>query len=339
MKKFILSLFVCASICCQIFASTPLISGPFVLCDSAFYSLQNVPDNATIEWSYINPSNTSSMMNIPLRIGSGQGTKRVCLKRGIQIQTGSGGFIQPDFPFEPVSLESNIVESNALQTFVPYEGFVTIKATAIFNNTTYTVTKEIYMPEKVEINTQGMGFANPWEPGVTKVITLASPLDSRIQANIEWEVDIICNGIGGSHLSGSGKSIGITAPLNATTISITATNTAGCDDEYRTSTIVIPVSNGFIMTFTNPASGNVEINVLEDGVSDSNMRTISNQEPYMGAYRLELWHDLHGKVREIDVAENTPTVTMNLDGLSSGVYILRLIIDNQIITAEQLIVK
>jgi hypothetical protein len=53
----------------------------------------------------------------------------------------------------------------------------------------------------------------------------------------------------------------------------------------------------------------------------------------MGTYRLELWHDLYGKVRKIDVAENTPTVTMNLDGLSSGVYVLRLIIDNQIVVA------
>jgi hypothetical protein len=30
---------------------------------------------------------------------------------------------------------------------------------------------------------------------------------------------------------------------------------------------------------------------------------------------------------------------MNLDGLNSGVYILRLIIDNQIVVAEQMIVK
>ena len=97
------------------------------------------------------------------------------------------------------------------------------------------------------------------------------------------------------------------------------------------------------MTFTNPASGNVDVNVTNgDASNESDAQTMSlnnQQTPYMGAYRLELWHDLYGKVREIDVAENTPTVTMNLDGLSSGVYVLRLIIDNQIITAEQLIVK
>jgi hypothetical protein len=83
----------------------------------------------------------------------------------------------------------------------------------------------------------------------------------------------------------------------------------------------------------------VEITVLNGDMEDSNKRTINNPEPYMGTYRLELWHDLYGKVRKIDVAENTPTVTMNLDGLSSGVYVLRLIIDNQIVVAEQMIVK
>ena len=45
------------------------------------------------------------------------------------------------------------------------------------------------------------------------------------------------------------------------------------------------------------------------------------------------------KVREMDVAENNPTIVMNLDGLNSGVYVLRLIIDNQIVEASQLIVR
>lgn len=59
----------------------------------------------------------------------------------------------------------------------------------------------------------------------------------------------------------------------------------------------------------------------------------------MGAYRVELWHDIYGKVREMDVSENNPTITMNLEGLNSGVYVLRLIIDNQVEKTSQLIVK
>ena len=67
--------------------------------------------------------------------------------------------------------------------------------------------------------------------------------------------------------------------------------------------------------------------------------TNNQPTPYMGAYRVELWHDVYGKVKEMDVPENTPTVTMNLEGLNSGVYVLRLIIDNQIVETSQLIVK
>lgn len=39
------------------------------------------------------------------------------------------------------------------------------------------------------------------------------------------------------------------------------------------------------------------------------------------------------------MSENNPTITMNLEGLNSGVYVLRLIIDNQVEKTSQLIVK
>ena len=55
--------------------------------------------------------------------------------------------------------------------------------------------------------------------------------------------------------------------------------------------------------------------------------------------RLELWHDVYGKVREMDVLENTSVVTMDLGGLTSGIYVLRLIVDNQIIETSQMTIK
>ena len=117
----------------------------------------------------------------------------------------------------------------------------------------------------------------------------------------------------------------------------------GCNDEYESQTRTYSIVSLFNMTFTNPASGSVDVNVTNgDASNESDVQTMSlnnQQTQYMGAYRLELWHDLYGKVREIDASENTPTVTMNLDGLNSGVYILRLVIDNQIVVAEQMIVK
>ena len=116
-------------------------------------------------------------------------------------------------------------------------------------------------------------------------------------------------------------------------------HTCGCNNDDKSHTITYLAYKRQSLSFSNPASGNVEITVLNGDMEDSNKRTINTPEPYMGTYRLELWHDLYGKVRKIDVAENTQTVTMNLDGLNSGVYVLRLVIDNQIVVAEQMIVK
>ena len=129
----------------------------------------------------------------------------------------------------------------------------------------------------------------------------------------------------------------------AKTLTVTATYLDGCGDEYESYTKTFSIVSAFNLTFANPASGSVEINVTSGDVPDeSGMQTMSvdnQQTPYMGAYRVELWHDIYGKVREMDVSENNPTITMNLEGLNSGVYVLRLIIDNQVVEASQLIVK
>ena len=91
-------------------------------------------------------------------------------------------------------------------------------------------------------------------------------------------------------------------------------------------------------------SGSVEINIIggDELGGDSNVSTMAldNQTgQYIGACRLELWHDIYGKVREMDVPENTSVVTMDLGGLSSGIYVLRLIVDNQIVETSQMIIK
>jgi M6 family metalloprotease-like protein len=310
---------------CIKFVLNPTIEGPEILCDSAIYSLKHVPSNATIEWSYINPSNF--LTTTPLYIGLGQGTKNIWFKRGVVMS--SSGTIPPIIqPWIPTTTSISDITTN------PYSGFITINAKVIFNNDTFFLSKEIYMPEKVEINALTFVPANIWYTGVTKTITLKSPTDTRLMNDIRWDIELP----GVSRYSKYGSSITIT-PITNGTIKITATYVNGCNNDDKSHTITYLAYKRQSLSFSNPASGNVEITVLNGDMEDSNKRTINNPEPYMGTYRLELWHDLYGKVRKIDVAENTPTVTMNLDGLSSGVYVLRLIIDNQIVVAEQMIVK
>ncbi len=191
------------------------------------------------------------------------------------------------------------------------------------------------MPHKVEMNT----LSNNWFAGVAKTITLKSPTDAEVINDIAWNVELP----GEFPYSVAGSSSITVTPRNGGTAKITATYIKGCNDEYMSHTKTYNVIKFPNLTYTNPASGSVEISVVNGDTQDeSGMRTMSmnNQStPYMGAYRLELWHDVYGKVREMDVPENTPTVTMNLEGLNSGVYVLRLIIDNQIIETSLLIVE
>ena len=194
------------------------------------------------------------------------------------------------------------------------------------------------MPEKVEMNTLNLGTINYWYTGTTKTITLKSPTDPTVTDSIKWYIELP----GETPREEYGSSITAT-PTNGGTARFTATYINGCNDEYMSHTKTYSVVKLLGWTYTNPASGSVEISVVNgDAPDESGMRTmtINNQPtPYMGAYRVELWHDIYGKVREIDVTENNPTVTINLDGLNSGIYIMRLIVDKQLIKNAQIIIK
>ena len=314
------------------FVLNPEIEGPDVLCDSATYSLKHVPANATIEWSYVRTA-AISPSDVPLYIGSGQGTKSISYKRGVSL-IGSNiddPIIDPDIPIVPVPTALELQE-------IPYSGFVDIKVTITFNGQIKSLTKTIYMPEKVEMNTLNFGTLNKWYTGVTKTITLKSPTATELMNDIHWYIELP----GESAYYSYGSSVTVT-PKNKGTAIFTATYVNGCNDEYMSYTKNYEISTFPGMTYTNPASGSVEICIKNgDAPEESGMRTMSinNQStPYMGSYRVELWHDIYGKVREMNVPENNPTVTMNLEGLNSGVYVMRLIIDNQVVEASQLIVK
>ena len=315
---------------CIKFVLNPEIDGPDILCDSAIYSLKHVPSKATIEWTYVRPT-SAPLGSTPLYVGSGQGTKNVYFKRGIMLGS-DADLEQPTDPWIPVMPAASFISTR------PYQGFVTIKANVIFNGDTFSLSKEIYMPEKVMIDNVYTGPTDVWYTHTMKSMTLTKPTDETVLEDIRWDIEYP----NGSTQTAHGGSV-VVRPTTAGTLKVTVTYINGCNDEYESQTRTYSIVSLFNMTFTNPASGSVDVNVTNgDASNESDVQTMSlnnQQTQYMGAYRLELWHDLYGKVREIDASENTPTVTMNLDGLNSGVYILRLIVDNQIVASEQMIVK
>ncbi len=300
-----------------------------MLCDSAVYSLQHVPTGATIEWDFERYTGSEAFNKFPFIIGSGQRTKEVVFKRGTQITY--GGTQPPEIPALPMpySIEGNVINSNS--TIEPYQGTRSIYAHITFNGNRYTLEKEVYMPKYM-----GYGEGNPLRPNTPYLFSLKYPVESNWESNVEWII---------SDINGTYKRYGNSAVINtgnSIAISMIAKHIVSCSDA-ESDTLFLQVIPDVNMTFANPASGNVEINVVASGdvYGNYNIQTMSTQSttPYMGAYRLELWHEMYGKVREMDVPENTPTVTMNVDGLSSGIYILRLIIDNEVIETSQMIIK
>ncbi|MBR5238689.1 MAG: hypothetical protein IKV26_08340, partial [Paludibacteraceae bacterium] len=192
-------------------------------------------------------------------------------------------------------------------------------------------------PKDIEIEKLNFGSLNVWCKGVSKTLTLKSFAEEDWMNDVDWYVELPER----APYSDRGSSISVT-PTATGTATIIATYYNDCG-ESKSDTATYQIVQILGTSFANPVSGSVEISVVNgDAQDESCMRTMSinNQPtPYMGAYRVELWHDVYGKVREMDVAENNPTITMNLDGLNSGVYVLRLIVDDQIVEASQLIVR
>ena len=321
---------------CIKFVLNPEIEGPDVLCDSAVYSIENVPADATIEWTYVTiPGMT--LPDVPVHIGSGQGTTKVYYKRGVILK---GGTFQdtidnPDIPFLPVPF------SRTAPTFVPYSGNVTLKANITFNGNTHSLFKTINIPSeiiKVEIEELNLGLLNAWFKGVTKTISLTSTSEEDWMDEVIWYIDLP----GRVPYYNFGSSISVT-PSDVGMATIIATHSDGCG-EFKSDTVRYQIVQLLGTSFANPVSGSVEISITggDELNGNSNVSTIALDDQisqYIGACRLELWHDVYGKVREMDVPENTSVVTMDLGGLSSGIYVLRLIVDNQIIETSQMIIN
>ena len=319
---------------CIKFVLNPEIEGPDMLCDSALYSLKQVPAGATIEWTFVRSSEMASS-DVPVRIGSGQGTMEVFYKRGVKLE---GGTFQdtidnPDIPFLPVPL------SRTTPTFVPYMGYVTIKANITFNGNTHSLFKKIYVSKdskKIEIEQLNFGSLNVWCKGVTKTLTLKSSAEEDWMNDVDWCVELPER----APYLDRGSSISVT-PTAIGTATIIATYYNDCG-EPKSDTATYQIVQILGTSFANPVSGSVEINIIggDELNGNSNVSTIAlddSIDQYMGVYRLELWHDIYGKVREMDIPKNTSVVTMDLGGLSRGIYVLRLIVDNQIIETSQMI--
>ena len=122
---------------------------------------------------------------------------------------------------------------------------------------------------------------------------------------------------------------------------ILSSSSAACENTGTFTTEVM--ASVMYIDFTNPARGSVDVSVKETAAQEGAAVMSADEgvyaEPYMGEYRLELWHEVYGMVREVDVEAGNPTVTVGLGGLTPGWYYVRLIADGEMKAVVKLMVR
>lgn len=312
------------------FVFNPSISGSSTLCEQETYSIPDVhsmiPD-AEIEWKY----SGIIMSDLPpfLIIGE-QGRDSITYRRGVYFNPLLGDYSQ-------------------------YTGIWDIMATVSYVGNEYTMQKKVTMPMQQDLRIQcddNDGITPiQYFGGATVHLSLREPSDnpSHIKWVCDFDFDDNLEGIPpGSHYTETyyGNSVAIpTYPTFGGTLTVSVYDIGDeCNpDRHET------WSHHFIPTIiyidhTNPASGSVDISLSRVAAEGTDGTTVlsaatAQKEPYMGAYCLELWHDHYGLVRSIDSDGNCPTLTLDLHGLTPGIYYIRLLIDGEINSVSKLMVR
>jgi len=308
------------------------ISGPSQLCGSATYSVNNLPQGATVTWSYDNmPSGTPLPSSIPFVFVSGQGTGTLVVQQG----TMPGGLVLGFREDEETRLPK-----------VPYVGGRTLIATVTLNGQTLVLEKDIYIGPYTPV--QGLYNSNnqqvaSGQVGVSydlKVINANnySGTPAGTSQGFEWLITTTAHS---NTMIDAGASVSFIA-MTPQTITTKVRYVCDCGTTvYNSKSFSFSAkSGGFILSHQNPASGSVEVVVEQEIFSEDdgtrNYVASASREPYQGAYTLQLWSNT-APLQTIN--RNTPITQISLSGMLPGVYFLVLIIDNQAVATSQLIVN
>lgn len=295
-----------------------LLQGPSQFCDTAVYTLENVPAGATIEWKY----SPNTMRSSALRIVRGQGSASATFRRGFIM---NGNIVKPPKPIGGTVMKAGDGISK------PFSGAATVMATVTMNNgTSYTVSKAVTLPPLAATETPIVtGWNNSlWYVDISHTLYVGN-CDSVPDDRIAWEVHLPGRSEPISHV---GRSVTF-KPTTSGTVTVIVANTESCSASNR-DTLTHTVRFKPIISYANPVrtAGTVEVSV-EEQTADFATVTV----PYDGEYTLELWSELYGRVRTVE--SDAATVQIPLSGLNAGTYFLKLIINNEPITTQQLIIK
>lgn len=292
------------------------IQGPSQFCDTASYTLTNVPAGATITWKNYNRINPT----YPYYIKSGQGTSRVLYQRGKQDD---GRLHRPNF----VSPD--------------YTGSAVVSATVSLNGHSYTVSKNVYIgtiaPQVLLYNAQGTMQVAP-RVGASYRLLVNNCTDVA-DNQFHW---VVSSSVQEFERLGQGRYFPLTIDEQQTVTAQVSYSTDECGTVTTTKTFsfTLPVTlSSASLVFRNPAGvgEDLEVGIVLPDENPSSTTYGLRPNTEIGAYTLELWSELYGRVRTVEA--DTPTTQMSLSGLNAGTYFLKLIINNEIVATQQLIIK
>lgn len=258
------------------------LQGPSQFCDTAVYTLENVPSGATIRW-VVTPSTVRKKAATIVR---GQGTSQVTLRRGFILNGIKRDTLSRDTSIHMASLAA----STSLTR--PYSGNGSITAIVTFGGKSYTVRNDFSIPtqtatEKPVVNG---AYNSLWYVNISHTLSVRN-CDSVPNDKLLWEV----------HLPGqttplihSGRSVTFT-PKSTGTVTVIIANMESCSAS-NVDTLTYRVINRPSIRFVNPATAASSLDVTVSSVENEQVTAVV---PYDGDYTLELWSELYGRVRMV----------------------------------------
>jgi subtilisin family serine protease len=298
---------------------TPQIQGPSLFCDTAVYSLENVPSGATVQW-IVTPT---TRVKKAATIVRGQGTSQVTLKRGFTL-----GGIKADTLVRDTSIR--VASLAAVNLRRPYSGNGSITAIVTFGGESYSVSADFTIPSQTATEKPVVNGANNslWYVNVSHTLSVRN-CDSVPNDKLLWEVHLPGQS---TPLTQTGRSVTFT-PKSTGTVTVIIANMESCSAS-NVDTLTYRVIDRPSIRFVNPATAASSLDVVVSSVGDEQITTII---PYDGDYTLELWSELLGCVCRVEA--NEPTTQISLSGLPTGIYFIKLIINDELVTTKQLIVR
>lgn len=223
-----------------------------------------------------------------------------------------------------------------------------LTAKVTINGYSYEMTKEVNLIplQDTKIKLPAIS-SSTLAPGSTLNLSIENPIDGPTDS-IKWFIygsamnDTVR--LFGRQIKASPDKVGI--------MNVSLIDKNGCAP-YNETVKSFSINQVAIIIPHNPASGTADFSVVlrSDGTLDGSgdvaamspksYNSISGcyEEPYLGTYRIELWHKQSGMVRSVDMPAGSPDSQINVSDLSAGDYIVRLIIDGNLVDVTQLRVQ